>query len=181
MRHKSQLKGITSFGTGGSAKSYDWDTEFSNWIGNSRPLNVSWRVRMGPCRRVCHSQLLSGLFLQPVDVVAAARTAVPKQDLGQLLRGVPELHVVSLFYSGPHQLACGEAVSSNFHLLILHLFLAGISSETILKPASVTEEELLDLIVKLNHDTNVDGLLVQLPLPGEQVLGFWGEICIGHS
>ncbi|KAM3830474.1 bifunctional methylenetetrahydrofolate dehydrogenase/cyclohydrolase, mitochondrial isoform 1-T1 [Vipera latastei] len=41
----------------------------------------------------------------------------------------------------------------------------GISSETILKPASVTEEELLDLIVKLNHDTNVDGLLVQLPLP----------------
>ncbi|XP_034286530.1 bifunctional methylenetetrahydrofolate dehydrogenase/cyclohydrolase, mitochondrial isoform X2 [Pantherophis guttatus] len=41
----------------------------------------------------------------------------------------------------------------------------GISSETILKPASITEEELLDLIVKLNHDTNVDGLLVQLPLP----------------
>ncbi|KAG8141096.1 putative Bifunctional methylenetetrahydrofolate dehydrogenase-cyclohydrolase [Naja naja] len=41
----------------------------------------------------------------------------------------------------------------------------GISSETILKPASVTEEELLDLIVKLNHDANVDGLLVQLPLP----------------
>lgn len=82
------------------------------------------------------------------------------------------MHVASLFYSGPHQLACGEGVSSNFHLLILHLFLAGISSETILKPASVTEEELLDLIVKLNHDANVDGLLVQLPLPGEQVLGF---------
>ncbi|XP_025068567.1 bifunctional methylenetetrahydrofolate dehydrogenase/cyclohydrolase, mitochondrial isoform X1 [Alligator sinensis] len=41
----------------------------------------------------------------------------------------------------------------------------GISSETILRPASVTEEELLDLIVKLNDDTNVDGLLVQLPLP----------------
>uniref|UniRef100_A0A8C8RU99 Methenyltetrahydrofolate cyclohydrolase n=1 Tax=Pelusios castaneus TaxID=367368 RepID=A0A8C8RU99_9SAUR len=41
----------------------------------------------------------------------------------------------------------------------------GISSETILKPASITEEELLDLICKLNDDTNVDGLLVQLPLP----------------
>ncbi|XP_019401526.1 PREDICTED: bifunctional methylenetetrahydrofolate dehydrogenase/cyclohydrolase, mitochondrial [Crocodylus porosus] len=41
----------------------------------------------------------------------------------------------------------------------------GISSETILRPASVTEEELLDLIGKLNDDTNVDGLLVQLPLP----------------
>ncbi|XP_068891483.1 bifunctional methylenetetrahydrofolate dehydrogenase/cyclohydrolase, mitochondrial isoform X3 [Aphelocoma coerulescens] len=41
----------------------------------------------------------------------------------------------------------------------------GISSETILRPASITEEELLDLIGKLNNDTAVDGLLVQLPLP----------------
>ncbi|KAM8794580.1 bifunctional methylenetetrahydrofolate dehydrogenase/cyclohydrolase, mitochondrial [Eudromia elegans] len=41
----------------------------------------------------------------------------------------------------------------------------GISSETILKPASITEEELLDLIGRLNNDANVDGLLVQLPLP----------------
>ncbi|NWI96041.1 MTDC protein, partial [Pitta sordida] len=41
----------------------------------------------------------------------------------------------------------------------------GISSETIVRPASVSEEELLDLIARLNHDANVDGLLVQLPLP----------------
>ncbi|NWV92811.1 MTDC protein, partial [Machaerirhynchus nigripectus] len=41
----------------------------------------------------------------------------------------------------------------------------GISSETILRPASITEEELLDLIGKLNNDAAVDGLLVQLPLP----------------
>lgn len=41
----------------------------------------------------------------------------------------------------------------------------GISSETILKPTSISEEELLDLISKLNNDNKVDGLLVQLPLP----------------
>ncbi|XP_076990734.1 bifunctional methylenetetrahydrofolate dehydrogenase/cyclohydrolase, mitochondrial isoform X1 [Tamandua tetradactyla] len=41
----------------------------------------------------------------------------------------------------------------------------GIISETILKPASISEEELLNLINKLNNDDNVDGLLVQLPLP----------------
>ncbi|NWZ73826.1 MTDC protein, partial [Acrocephalus arundinaceus] len=41
----------------------------------------------------------------------------------------------------------------------------GISSETILRPASITEEELLELIGKLNNDMAVDGLLVQLPLP----------------
>ncbi|XP_028851892.1 bifunctional methylenetetrahydrofolate dehydrogenase/cyclohydrolase, mitochondrial [Denticeps clupeoides] len=41
----------------------------------------------------------------------------------------------------------------------------GISSETILKPSNIGEEELLDLIHKLNSDHRVDGLLVQLPLP----------------
>ncbi|XP_054584227.1 bifunctional methylenetetrahydrofolate dehydrogenase/cyclohydrolase, mitochondrial isoform X3 [Eptesicus fuscus] len=47
----------------------------------------------------------------------------------------------------------------------------GISSETIVKPASISEEELLNLINKLNNDDNVDGLLVQLPLPGIPTLG----------
>ncbi|KAM7028661.1 bifunctional methylenetetrahydrofolate dehydrogenase/cyclohydrolase, mitochondrial-like isoform 1-T1 [Acridotheres tristis] len=41
----------------------------------------------------------------------------------------------------------------------------GISSETILRPASISEEELLELLGKLNSDAAVDGLLVQLPLP----------------
>ncbi|XP_006006556.1 bifunctional methylenetetrahydrofolate dehydrogenase/cyclohydrolase, mitochondrial isoform X1 [Latimeria chalumnae] len=41
----------------------------------------------------------------------------------------------------------------------------GISSETILRPASITEDKLMDLINSLNDDRNVDGLLVQLPLP----------------
>uniref|UniRef100_H3DEH6 Uncharacterized protein n=1 Tax=Tetraodon nigroviridis TaxID=99883 RepID=H3DEH6_TETNG len=41
----------------------------------------------------------------------------------------------------------------------------GISSETILKHSDISEEELLDLIDKLNTDHRVDGLLVQLPLP----------------
>uniref|UniRef100_A0AAZ1Y3K7 Methenyltetrahydrofolate cyclohydrolase n=1 Tax=Oreochromis aureus TaxID=47969 RepID=A0AAZ1Y3K7_OREAU len=41
----------------------------------------------------------------------------------------------------------------------------GISSETILKHTNISEEELLDLIDKLNTDPRVDGLLVQLPLP----------------
>ncbi|XP_072289206.1 bifunctional methylenetetrahydrofolate dehydrogenase/cyclohydrolase, mitochondrial-like [Eucyclogobius newberryi] len=41
----------------------------------------------------------------------------------------------------------------------------GISSETILKHSSTSEEALLDLIDKLNTDHRVDGLLVQLPLP----------------
>ena len=41
----------------------------------------------------------------------------------------------------------------------------GFKSTTILKPDSITEEELLDLIRRLNKDEDVDGILVQLPLP----------------
>ena len=41
----------------------------------------------------------------------------------------------------------------------------GIRNTTILKPASITELELLDIIGQLNDDGGVDGILVQLPLP----------------
>lgn len=41
----------------------------------------------------------------------------------------------------------------------------GITNTTIRKDASITEEELKDLVIKLNNDDSVDGILVQLPLP----------------
>ena len=42
----------------------------------------------------------------------------------------------------------------------------GIRSLSYELPASTSEEELLDLIEKLNSDDDVNGILVQLPLPG---------------
>lgn len=41
----------------------------------------------------------------------------------------------------------------------------GFYSEKINKPASTTQEELLSEINRLNNDKNIDGILVQLPLP----------------
>lgn len=41
----------------------------------------------------------------------------------------------------------------------------GISSRTINQPSTISEEKLLQLIADLNEDTEVDGILVQLPLP----------------
>lgn len=41
----------------------------------------------------------------------------------------------------------------------------GFKSTTIVKPADISEKELLDLIENLNKDDSVDGILVQLPLP----------------
>ncbi|XP_015917410.1 bifunctional methylenetetrahydrofolate dehydrogenase/cyclohydrolase, mitochondrial [Parasteatoda tepidariorum] len=41
----------------------------------------------------------------------------------------------------------------------------GISSETIFRTANTSEAEVLDIIRELNDSPNVDGILVQLPLP----------------
>ncbi len=41
----------------------------------------------------------------------------------------------------------------------------GIKNTTIRRPETSTEEEILDLIRELNADDEVDGILVQLPLP----------------
>ncbi len=41
----------------------------------------------------------------------------------------------------------------------------GISSETILRDASITQEELIDIVMDLNNDSKVHGILLQLPLP----------------
>lgn len=41
----------------------------------------------------------------------------------------------------------------------------GICNATIRKPETITEQELLDIIAGLNADPQVDGILVQLPLP----------------
>lgn len=42
----------------------------------------------------------------------------------------------------------------------------GIESDTLTYPATVSEEELLSVIDRLNDDDSIDGILVQLPLPG---------------
>ncbi len=43
---------------------------------------------------------------------------------------------------------------------------AGFLSRTIRLPAATTEQVLLELIHKLNHNEKIHGILVQLPLPG---------------
>lgn len=43
----------------------------------------------------------------------------------------------------------------------------GIHAETIARPATMTTDELLALVAELNARENVDGILVQLPLPSQ--------------
>jgi len=41
----------------------------------------------------------------------------------------------------------------------------GIATETIIRDSSITQEELLEIVMGLNSDPAVNGILVQLPLP----------------
>lgn len=59
-------------------------------------------------------------------------------------------HEASKIYIANKKLACSRV---------------GIISKEYLLKNTTTEEELLALIQELNHDVNVDGILVQLPLP----------------
>ncbi len=43
----------------------------------------------------------------------------------------------------------------------------GLSTQTVRLPASASQAELLAVIARLNADPDVDGILVQLPLPGQ--------------
>ena len=43
----------------------------------------------------------------------------------------------------------------------------GLFSEMITPPASISTEELLAIVDELNHRDDIDGILVQLPLPGQ--------------
>jgi methylenetetrahydrofolate dehydrogenase (NADP+)/methenyltetrahydrofolate cyclohydrolase len=80
--------------------------------------------------------------------------------LGGTLGRAPALHVVlcgddpaSAVYVGGKERACGRI---------------GITSTVHRPPASSTTEDLLSLVRRLNDDSDVDAVLVQLPLP-EQV------------
>ena len=42
---------------------------------------------------------------------------------------------------------------------------AGIAAQTILLPAATAQDELLSVVARLNADPEIDGILVQMPLP----------------
>jgi methylenetetrahydrofolate dehydrogenase (NADP+) / methenyltetrahydrofolate cyclohydrolase len=75
---------------------------------------------------------------------------------------VPELGRLGLV-----TLQVGEDPASTIYLRLKHQAAAeaGISSDDRKLPEQVTEDELVALIEELNADDDVDGILVQLPLP----------------
>ena len=91
-------------------------------------------------------------------IAAAIQTEVAK-DVQQLhLQGIrPGLTVVLVGNHPASEVYVRNKVKTSAAL--------GIKSESITPPASVTTEEMLALIATLNAREDVDGILIQLPLP----------------
>src|SRR5262245_49493873 len=101
---------------------------------------------------------MAAQILDGKSLAAATRSALKRQVEALVQRGVrPGLTVIlagddpaSKVYVRNKTLACEEI---------------GVRSQQINLPASVTQEELIARIRKLNADAAVHGILVQLPLP----------------
>uniref|UniRef100_A0A9L0IB18 Methenyltetrahydrofolate cyclohydrolase n=2 Tax=Equus asinus TaxID=9793 RepID=A0A9L0IB18_EQUAS len=126
---------------------------------------AAWLLRPAQSCRLRHSPFHLSAVRNEAVVISGRKLA---QQIKQEVRQEVEEWVAS-GNKRPHLsvVLIGENPASHSYVLNKTRAAAdvGINSETIVKPASISEEELLSLINKLNHDDNVDGLLVQLPLP----------------
>ncbi|MBN2853783.1 MAG: bifunctional methylenetetrahydrofolate dehydrogenase/methenyltetrahydrofolate cyclohydrolase FolD [Clostridia bacterium] len=101
---------------------------------------------------------MAAIILDGSELAKQNRIEMKKQVSQMIEKGVtPGLAVVlvgenpaSQIYVNTKKKMCGRV---------------GINSYEYLLDESVSEQELVDLIVNLNEDDNVDGILVQLPLP----------------
>lgn len=102
---------------------------------------------------------MSAQLIDGKEIAHQIRTKVKKKVETRLAQGkrAPGLAVVlvgqdpaSQVYVGSKRRACEEV---------------GFLSKSFDMPASTTQEELFDLIDQLNNDNEIDGILVQLPLP----------------
>jgi methylenetetrahydrofolate dehydrogenase (NADP+)/methenyltetrahydrofolate cyclohydrolase len=75
----------------------------------------------------------------------------------QLLRRPPGLAVVLVGHNPASEIYVRSKIKASAEL--------GIFSETLTPPESITTEELIAIIDELNHRADIDGILVQMPLP----------------
>jgi methylenetetrahydrofolate dehydrogenase (NADP+) / methenyltetrahydrofolate cyclohydrolase len=94
-------------------------------------------------------------------VTAAAIKSEVAEEVNQLKSQgiVPGLATVLVGEDPASEMYVGSKVKSCQEL--------GMFSELVRMPADTTQEELLKTIEKLNSDNRIDGILVQLPLPGQ--------------
>jgi methylenetetrahydrofolate dehydrogenase (NADP+)/methenyltetrahydrofolate cyclohydrolase len=99
-------------------------------------------------------------ILDGVAIAAAIKQEVAEEVRGLAARGIrPGLAAVLVGNVAASEIYVRSKVQSCAEL--------GICSDLITPPASVTTEEMLELVAKLNARDEIDGILIQLPLPSQ--------------
>ncbi|XP_068021883.1 bifunctional methylenetetrahydrofolate dehydrogenase/cyclohydrolase 2, mitochondrial isoform X2 [Melanerpes formicivorus] len=127
-----------------------------------------WRSLARPLPRAAYSTSSSPRSAASDEATIISGTKLANQVLKEVQRDVESW--VSLGNKRPHLTVILVGDNPASHIYVRNKMKAaaavGISSEIILRPKDISQEELLDVTVKLNKDSTVSGLLVQLPLPG---------------
>ncbi|KAM6346248.1 bifunctional methylenetetrahydrofolate dehydrogenase/cyclohydrolase 2, mitochondrial [Podargus strigoides] len=126
-----------------------------------------WRALSRPAARAAYSTSSSPRSAASNEATIISGTKLAKQVLKEVQRDVESW--MSFGNRRPHLtvILVGDNPASHIYVRnkIKSAAAVGISSEVILRPKEISQEELLDMTGKLNKDSTVSGLLVQLPLP----------------
>jgi len=99
-------------------------------------------------------------ILDGVAIAAAIKQEVAEEVRGLVARGIrPGLAAVLVGNVAASEIYVRSKVQSCAEL--------GIYSELITPPETVTTEEMLELVARLNARDEIDGILIQLPLPAQ--------------
>ncbi|XP_059682746.1 bifunctional methylenetetrahydrofolate dehydrogenase/cyclohydrolase 2, mitochondrial isoform X2 [Gavia stellata] len=126
-----------------------------------------WRALSRPAPRAASSTSSSPRSAASDEATIISGTKLAKQVLKEVQRDVESW--ISCGNKRPHLTVILVGDNPASHIYVRNKIKAaaavGISTEIILRPKDISQEELLDMTVKLNKDSTVSGLLVQLPLP----------------
>jgi len=96
-------------------------------------------------------------------------TLMDGAGLAARLREQVKHEIAELGHVGLATVLVGDDPASDVYIRLKHKAsdAAGIAAVDYRLPAETTEEELVDLVLELNEDDSIDGILVQTPLPDQ--------------
>jgi methylenetetrahydrofolate dehydrogenase (NADP+)/methenyltetrahydrofolate cyclohydrolase len=105
-------------------------------------------------------------FSRNLDAVSA--TIIDGKALAEKVRGEVAADVAELGHVGLTTVLVGDDPASHVYINLKqkHAQGIGIQANDIRLPGDTTQDQVLALLAELNADDSVDGILVQLPLPG---------------
>ena len=102
-------------------------------------------------------------------IARVAATLMDGKALAAEIRADVAREVAELGHVGLATVLVGDDPASHVYISLKQKAAAeaGIDARDVRLPEGSTEDEVLALVEELNHDDQVDGILVQLPLPGQ--------------